>query len=186
MPGVSVILPAFDRLVFLEAAIDSVLAQTYADWELVIADDGSAQETRAYLQASPTRAFRFYGSRIAAIRVGSATRRSRSPPAGTSPSWIPTTCVCDSQCAAQSRHLTSPCAASARTTTTTAIRTEPPPSRTGCGSTRSSRRWHLRHRCGLSTRGCARAVPGSAREADTSASHASGTEGSQPVRLCIR
>ena len=50
MPGVSVILPAFDRLVFLEAAVDSVLAQTYADWELVIADDGSAPQTRAYLQ----------------------------------------------------------------------------------------------------------------------------------------
>jgi glycosyltransferase involved in cell wall biosynthesis len=50
MPGVSVILPAFDRLAFLEAAIDSVLAQTHADWELVIADDGSAPQTRAYLQ----------------------------------------------------------------------------------------------------------------------------------------
>jgi GT2 family glycosyltransferase len=49
-PAVSIILPVFNRLRFLRATIDSVLAQSFADWELLIADDGSATETRAYLR----------------------------------------------------------------------------------------------------------------------------------------
>jgi glycosyltransferase involved in cell wall biosynthesis len=55
MPTVSVILPSFNRLRFLKLAIESVYSQTYADWELIIADDGSSEETRAYLRsiASP-------------------------------------------------------------------------------------------------------------------------------------
>lgn len=48
-PQVSIILPTFDRLHFLKAAIDSVFAQTFEDWELIVADDGSGAETRAYL-----------------------------------------------------------------------------------------------------------------------------------------
>lgn len=50
-PGVSVILPTFNRLAYLREAIDSVLAQTYTDWELIIADDGSADETRTFLRS---------------------------------------------------------------------------------------------------------------------------------------
>jgi len=50
-PGVSVILPSFNRLTYLRAAIDSVLAQTHTDWKLIIADDGSADETRAFLRS---------------------------------------------------------------------------------------------------------------------------------------
>jgi glycosyltransferase involved in cell wall biosynthesis len=48
---VSVVLPAFNRLKFLRPAIESVFAQTFAAWELVIADDGSDLETRQYLQS---------------------------------------------------------------------------------------------------------------------------------------
>lgn len=50
-PEVSVILPALNRLTYLREAIDSVLAQTYTDWELIIADDGSADETRTFLRS---------------------------------------------------------------------------------------------------------------------------------------
>lgn len=50
MPEVSVILPAFNRASFLAASIDSVLSQTFPDWELIIADDGSDAETRNYLR----------------------------------------------------------------------------------------------------------------------------------------
>lgn len=49
IPHVSVILPVFNRLEFLRSAVDSVLAQTLSDWELIIADDGSEAETAAYL-----------------------------------------------------------------------------------------------------------------------------------------
>lgn len=51
MPQVSVILPTFNRLPYLRAAVESVFAQSYADWELVIADDGSDEETRGYLRS---------------------------------------------------------------------------------------------------------------------------------------
>jgi glycosyltransferase involved in cell wall biosynthesis len=49
-PLVSVILPTFNRLQYLPAAIDSVRAQLCRDWELIVADDGSDQPTRAYLE----------------------------------------------------------------------------------------------------------------------------------------
>ena len=56
-PVVSVVLPTYDRLEFLRPAIESLFAQTFEDWELVIADDGSSGDTRAYLESleSPPR-----------------------------------------------------------------------------------------------------------------------------------
>jgi GT2 family glycosyltransferase len=49
-PAVSIIMPTFNRLQFLRPAVDSVFAQTFTDWELIVADDGSGSETRAYLR----------------------------------------------------------------------------------------------------------------------------------------
>src|SRR5579859_7346175 len=49
-PEVSVILPTFDRLKYLKKAVDSVISQTYPHWELIIADDGSGDETQTYLK----------------------------------------------------------------------------------------------------------------------------------------
>jgi glycosyltransferase involved in cell wall biosynthesis len=51
VPAVSVLMPTFDRLQFLPPAIGSVLAQTLTDWELIVADDGSGEDTRAYLRS---------------------------------------------------------------------------------------------------------------------------------------
>jgi glycosyltransferase involved in cell wall biosynthesis len=51
---VSVVLPTFNRLRYLRPAIESVFAQTFPGWELIIADDGSEPETRAYLQSLAT------------------------------------------------------------------------------------------------------------------------------------
>lgn len=51
MTLVSVILPTYNRTAYMTAAIDSVLKQSCADWELVIADDGSAEETATCLNA---------------------------------------------------------------------------------------------------------------------------------------
>ncbi len=52
MPAVvSVLMPTFDRLEFLPPAIESVCAQSFPDWELIIADDGSGADTRAYLRS---------------------------------------------------------------------------------------------------------------------------------------
>jgi glycosyltransferase involved in cell wall biosynthesis len=48
-PQVSIILPTFNRLEYLQAAVDSVFAQTFTDWELIVADDGSDAETAGWL-----------------------------------------------------------------------------------------------------------------------------------------
>lgn len=49
-PTVSIIVPVYQRLEFLRAALASVFAQTFSDWELIIADDGSGEPVRAYLR----------------------------------------------------------------------------------------------------------------------------------------
>jgi glycosyltransferase involved in cell wall biosynthesis len=46
MPTVSVIMPAYNVERYLGEAIESVLAQTYTDFELVIVDDGSTDNSR--------------------------------------------------------------------------------------------------------------------------------------------
>jgi glycosyltransferase involved in cell wall biosynthesis len=48
---VSIILPTYNRTRFLRHAVESVFAQTLTDWELIVADDGSDEETKAYLRA---------------------------------------------------------------------------------------------------------------------------------------
>jgi glycosyltransferase involved in cell wall biosynthesis len=50
-PAVSIVLPTFNRLKYLRPAVDSVFAQTFTDWELIIADDGSEPQTAAYVAA---------------------------------------------------------------------------------------------------------------------------------------
>ncbi|MBV9791949.1 MAG: glycosyltransferase family 2 protein, partial [Chloroflexi bacterium] len=49
-PRVSVLMPTFQQSAFLRRALESLCAQTLADWELVIVDDGSTDDTHAVLQ----------------------------------------------------------------------------------------------------------------------------------------
>ena len=44
-PKVTVIMPAYNAAQFIEAAIRSVMAQTVNDWELLVIDDGSRDDT---------------------------------------------------------------------------------------------------------------------------------------------
>ena len=56
VPLASVIIPTFNRAIFLREAIDSVLAQTEKNFELIVVDDGSKDATRAVAES--------YGARV--------------------------------------------------------------------------------------------------------------------------
>jgi len=49
-PRVSVVVPSFNNASFIEATMDSILGQTFKDFELVVADHSSADGTWALLQ----------------------------------------------------------------------------------------------------------------------------------------
>jgi len=57
MPKVSVIIPVYNAETFLSETIESVITQTYADWEIVAVDDGSTDRSgeilRKYEQRLP-------------------------------------------------------------------------------------------------------------------------------------
>jgi glycosyltransferase involved in cell wall biosynthesis len=50
MPRVSVIIPTYNRKAFVLEAVESVLAQTYGDYELIVVDDGSPDNTGEVLK----------------------------------------------------------------------------------------------------------------------------------------
>jgi len=47
---ISIIIPTFNRGPFLARAIQSVREQAFQDWELIVVDDGSEDETRAIVE----------------------------------------------------------------------------------------------------------------------------------------
>jgi glycosyltransferase involved in cell wall biosynthesis len=47
VPRISVIMPTYGQAAFLRRAIASLQAQTLADWELIIVNDGSPDDTAA-------------------------------------------------------------------------------------------------------------------------------------------
>jgi len=50
MPKISVIIPTYNRAAYLPDAIESVLAQSLRDYEIIVIDDGSTDVTRRVLQ----------------------------------------------------------------------------------------------------------------------------------------
>ena len=59
-PKVSVIIPTYNREGFIKRAVDSVLAQTFTDYEIIVIDDGSADQTRHVLAPYQDRIRYFY------------------------------------------------------------------------------------------------------------------------------
>jgi glycosyltransferase involved in cell wall biosynthesis len=50
-PAVSIILPTYNGLPYLREAIESVRGQTFTNWELIVIDDGSTDDSVAWLES---------------------------------------------------------------------------------------------------------------------------------------
>lgn len=59
-PFVSVITPTFNRAKTIKKAIESILDQTYENWELLIVDDGSADDTEAAVKSFKDKRIKYF------------------------------------------------------------------------------------------------------------------------------
>lgn len=80
-PVFSVIIPTFNREKILSRAIDSILAQTFGDFELIIVDDGSIDKTgelvRNYKDERIKYVYKENGGQNSALNVGLKEARGR-------------------------------------------------------------------------------------------------------------
>ena len=53
MPAISVIVPVYQAEALLPQCVESVLAQTFSDWELLLIDDGSRDGSPTLCDATP-------------------------------------------------------------------------------------------------------------------------------------
>ncbi len=82
MPSVSVLLPVRDAAPFLADALDSLSAQTFGDFEALVVDDGSRDETAALADAHAARDPRFRVLRQEPAGIVAALERARAEARG--------------------------------------------------------------------------------------------------------
>jgi len=82
-PRVSVLMPTFDQAAFIRRAVDSLVAQTFHEWELIIVDDGSPDKTQAiiapYLADPRIHYFRFDHNQGVGAAINRALAESHAP-----------------------------------------------------------------------------------------------------------
>ena len=79
-PNISVIIPTYNRSALVVNAIESVLQQTYRDYELIVVDDGSSDDTRDRLRPYMNRihyAYQNNGGASAAQNAGIRVARGK-------------------------------------------------------------------------------------------------------------
>ena len=62
MPKVSIIMPTYNRAWIIERAIESVLKQTFIDFELLVIDDGSTDDTRKLIKKQTDSRIKLFAS----------------------------------------------------------------------------------------------------------------------------
>lgn len=98
VPTVSVVIPSYNHADFVRACIESVRAQEFQDWELVITDDGSSDGTAAVLSELAAEDPRlhlnlFPANRGACVALNDAIARARGTyiaVLNSDDSWLPT------------------------------------------------------------------------------------------------
>jgi glycosyltransferase involved in cell wall biosynthesis len=63
MPALTVLMPVFNAEKFLSAAIDSILQQTFQDFEFIIIDDGSSDKSASVIQSYSDPRIHFYANK---------------------------------------------------------------------------------------------------------------------------
>ena len=72
MPNVSIVIPTYNRQQFLLEALRSVFAQTFQDYEVIVVDDGSTDQTAGAVQSFGDRVVYLYKT-----HGGAASARNR-------------------------------------------------------------------------------------------------------------
>ncbi|EGV44322.1 glycosyltransferase family 2 protein [Bizionia argentinensis JUB59] len=75
-PLVSIIIPTYNRAHLIGETLDSVLAQTYTNWECIVVDDGSTDETDALMKTycDKDARFQYHHRPIDRLSGGNAAR----------------------------------------------------------------------------------------------------------------
>jgi len=79
MPGITVLMPVYNGERHVRAAIDSILAQTYRDFEFVIVDDGSTDATHELVSSYRDSRIRQHGVEQCRELAGAPWAASLSP-----------------------------------------------------------------------------------------------------------
>lgn len=76
-PLITIIIPTYNRANYIEETLDSILAQTYPNWECIIINDGSTDNTSEILKKYHDKDSRFlYFNRIEKYKKGAAGARN--------------------------------------------------------------------------------------------------------------
>jgi glycosyltransferase involved in cell wall biosynthesis len=81
-PLVTVVIPTYNRLALVQQAVASVVAQTYTNWELIVADDGSddgSAETLATIKDSRIKILALSRSGNIAVTRNAGARAGQGP-----------------------------------------------------------------------------------------------------------
>lgn len=74
MPKVSVIMPSYNKEKYIGKAMESIIRQTYSDWELIIIDDCSSDNSVKVIHSFQDKRIRFYEN---TCNIGIAENRNR-------------------------------------------------------------------------------------------------------------